>query len=146
MNLVVLGGESSYLYRSSPGSEVGLEKIPREEWQLADMRKWKEEDIQHLLDIAESSLLESVDIMRLKAIVVRKERAVGIVPADGHKFEREQLEEAVLVAQKTLELSEVGKNIPFCAFNGLSPGPSWWVITDFLKVAMTYLSISVIRG
>lgn len=120
MSLIVLGGESSYLYRSKPGSEVGLEKIPRESWQLAEMRGWEEEDIQNLLDIAELSLLESIDTMRLKAIVVRKERAVGIVPVDGHKFEREQLEEAVLVAQKTLELSEVGKKIPFCAFNGLS--------------------------
>ena len=118
-NLIVLGGESSYLYRSRPDSEVGLEKIPREEWQLEEMREWKEEEIQHLLDIAESSLRESIDTMRLKAMVVRKERAVGIVPTGGHRFEREQLEEAVLVAQKTLELSEVGKKIPFCAFNGL---------------------------
>ncbi|RPB23497.1 IMP-specific 5-nucleotidase [Terfezia boudieri ATCC MYA-4762] len=118
MNLIVLGGESSYLYKSSPGSEYGLEKIPRSEWQLPEMQEWEEKDIQLLLDIAETSLRESVDTMRLKALVVRKERAVGIVPADGHKFEREQLEEAVLVAQKTLDLSDVGREIPFCAFNG----------------------------
>lgn len=121
MSLIVLGGESSYLYKSSPGSEYGLEKIPRVQWQLAEMREWEENDIQHLLDIAEASLRESVDTMRLKSIVVRKERAVGIVPADGHKFAREQLEEAVLVAQKTLDLSDVGQRIPFCAFNGLCP-------------------------
>lgn len=118
MNLIVLGGESSYLYKSSPGSEYGLEKISRSEWQLPEMREWEEQDIQLLLDIAETSLRESVDTMGLKAIVVRKERAVGVVPADGHKFEREQLEEAVLVAQKTLDLSDVGRKIPFCAFNG----------------------------
>ncbi|KAF8473140.1 IMP-specific 5'-nucleotidase [Kalaharituber pfeilii] len=117
-NLIVLGGESSYLYRSSPGSEYGLEKISRAEWQLPEMCEWKEEDIQHLLDIAEKSLRESVNTMRLNASVVRKERAVGIIPASGHKFEREQLEEAVLVAQKTLDLSDVGKRLPFCAFNG----------------------------
>lgn len=124
MNLIVLGGESSYLYKSSPGSEHGLEKIARDKWQLPEMAEWSEKDIQLLLDIAEGSLRESIDTMSLKALVVRKERAVGIVPADGHKFEREQLEEAVLVAQKTLEISEVGSRIPFCAFNGLIPQTS----------------------
>ncbi|KAI5794388.1 IMP-specific 5-nucleotidase [Peziza echinospora] len=117
-NLIVLGGESSYLYKSSPSDENGLKKIPRVEWQLPEMREWQEDDIQKLLDIAEASLKESVDTMKLKALVVRKERAVGIVPDGSHKFEREQLEEAVLLAQKTLDLSDVGKRIPFCAFNG----------------------------
>lgn len=120
-NLIVLGGESSYLYKSSPSDENGLKKIPRVEWQLPEMREWQEDDIQKLLDIAEASLKESVDTMKLRALVVRKERAVGIVPDGSHKFEREQLEEAVLLAQKTLDLSDVGKRIPFCAFNGKLP-------------------------
>lgn len=39
--------------------------------------------------------------MSLKATVLRKPRAVGIVPiVAGAKFEREQLEEAVLAVQK----------------------------------------------
>ena len=141
MNLIVLGGESSYLYKSSPGSEYGLEKIARSEWQLPEMREWEEKDIQLLLDIAETSLRESVDTMRLKAIVVRKERAVGIVPADGHKFEREQLEEAVLVAQKTLDLSDVGRKIPFCAFNGLGPPIKCLILASLTieKVETMYL-------
>lgn len=57
--------------------------------------------------------------MNLPAQIIRKERAVGIIHQKPNgKFAREQLEEAVLAAQKTLEFSDVGKRIPFCAFNG----------------------------
>jgi IMP and pyridine-specific 5'-nucleotidase len=59
--------------------------------------------------------------MDLPARIVRKDRAVGIIPAvDGDKFQREQLEETVLVTQKILEMSDVAAKIPFCAFNGES--------------------------
>ncbi|KAH0602260.1 uncharacterized protein H6S33_000627 [Morchella sextelata] len=96
-----------------------LSGVSRDVWALDEMRLWTEEDIQKLLDIAETALLESVSTMSLKATVLRKARAVGIVPiVAGAKFEREQLEEAVLAVQKTLELSEVGRRLPFCAFNG----------------------------
>ncbi|RPA75516.1 IMP-specific 5-nucleotidase [Ascobolus immersus RN42] len=117
-NLIVLGGESNFLFRSNPESEFGLEWVPRSQWQLPEMRTWDEEGITELLNIAEAALGESVRSMGLNAEVIRKERAVGIIPKSGHKFEREQLEEAVLVAQKTLDATDVGRRIPFCAFNG----------------------------
>lgn len=67
--------------------------------------------------------------------MVRKTRAVGIIPRAGERFAREQLEETVLILQKTLvsssiwwisahilkqlkDLSLVGQKLPFCAFNG----------------------------
>jgi len=117
-NLIVLGGESSYMFRCSPTHSDLLEWVPRTEWQLDEMRSWSDEDVQRLLDIAENSLKDSTEAMRLEAIVIRKERAVGIIHSSGGKFAREQLEEAVLGAQKTLELSDVGRKLPFCAFNG----------------------------
>jgi IMP and pyridine-specific 5'-nucleotidase len=117
-NLIVLGGESSYMFRCSPSHPDLLEAVPRKDWQLPEMQAWSDEDVQSLLDIAENSLKDSVKAMRLDATVIRKERAVGIVHAKGGKFAREQLEEAVLGAQKILELSDVGKRLPFCAFNG----------------------------
>jgi IMP and pyridine-specific 5'-nucleotidase len=118
-NLIVLGGESSYMFRSNSQHPDLLERVDRVEWQLPEMSAWPDGDVQSLLDIAERSLRDSAEAMRLPALVIRKERAVGIVHAHhGGKFPREQLEEAVLAAQKTLELSEVGKRIPFCAFNG----------------------------
>ncbi|RPB16939.1 IMP-specific 5-nucleotidase [Morchella conica CCBAS932] len=118
-NLIILGGESSYLFKFDATSDTLLSGVSRDVWALDEMRLWTEEDIQKLLDIAETALLESVSTMSLKATVLRKPRAVGIVPiVAGAKFEREQLEEAVLAVQKTLELSEVGRRLPFCAFNG----------------------------
>jgi IMP and pyridine-specific 5'-nucleotidase len=72
--------------------------------------------------------------MNLPATIIRKDRAVGIIPSEPHiRLPRESLEETVLVVQRILELSHLGsqtqasgrgspgtgrKGIPFCAFNG----------------------------
>lgn len=83
------------------------------------MSSWTQPTITALLDLAESSLHECVTNLSLPATILRKERAVGIIPSvPGSKFPRESLEETVLVVQKKLEMSEVGKKLPFCAFNG----------------------------
>lgn len=84
-----------------------LRMIPREQWLLEEMLLWQETDITELLDIAEASLKDTVRNMRMEAVVVRKERAVGIVPKPGHKFCRETLEETVLIVQKILVLNRV---------------------------------------
>ncbi|KAF2191110.1 IMP-specific 5'-nucleotidase-like protein 1 [Zopfia rhizophila CBS 207.26] len=117
-NLVVLGGESNYCFKFAGDSPDLLKLVPRKEWLLDEMLLWEESDITELLDIAEASLRDTVNNMRLAATIVRKERAVGIIPQDGHKFSRESLEETVLIAQKILEMSPVGRRLPFCAFNG----------------------------
>ncbi|KAI9830438.1 MAG: IMP 5'-nucleotidase [Sarea resinae] len=118
-NLVVLGGESSYLFQLDLAEPCLLRYVPRKDWLLKEMQLWKEDDIQQLLDVAEESLRECVTNMKLNAMVLRKERAVGIIPAtDGQKLAREQLEETVLTTQKILDMSPVGQRIPFCAFNG----------------------------
>jgi IMP and pyridine-specific 5'-nucleotidase len=135
-NLIVLGGESNYCFRFDGNSQHLLRWVPREEWLLQEMLLWTEPDIAELLDIAEASLRETVRNMRMEADIVRKDRAVGIVPKAGHKFCRETLEETVLIVQKILvrlvewsnvcpttnqfqEMSEVGQRLPFCAFNGM---------------------------
>lgn len=83
------------------------------------MSTWTQPTITSLLDLAEASLRECVANLSLPATVLRKERAVGIIPSmPGYRFPRESLEETVLVVQKKLEMSDVGKAIPFCAFNG----------------------------
>jgi IMP and pyridine-specific 5'-nucleotidase len=83
------------------------------------MSTWTQPTITALLDLAELSLRECVTNLSLPATILRKERAVGIIPSvPGSKFPRESLEETVLVVQKKLEMSEVGKKLPFCAFNG----------------------------
>jgi IMP and pyridine-specific 5'-nucleotidase len=83
------------------------------------MSTWTQPTITRLLDLAEASFHECVTNLSLPATVLRKERAVGIIPSvPGYRLPRESLEETVLVVQKKLEMSDVGKVLPFCAFNG----------------------------
>jgi IMP and pyridine-specific 5'-nucleotidase len=83
------------------------------------MSTWTQPTITNLLDLAESSLRECVTNLSLEATILRKERAVGIIPSvAGYHFPRESLEETVLVVQKKLEMNDVGNTLPFCAFNG----------------------------
>ena len=120
-SLVILGGESNYLFTFDAQSESLLKYIPRRQWILEDMKQWTESNIQALLDVAEEALRECIDNMALSAEILRKERAVGIIPSSqpgAQKFTREQLEETVLVAQQVIEMSPAGKRLPFCAFNG----------------------------
>ncbi|KAI9709705.1 MAG: IMP 5'-nucleotidase [Bogoriella megaspora] len=117
-NLVIMGGESNYLFRYSGSSPDRLAVVPKHEWLLDEMKSWSEEDIVELLDIAESALRDSIETMRLDAQIIRKQRGVGMVPNPGQRFAREQLEETVLLTQKILEMSVVGRRLPFCAFNG----------------------------
>jgi IMP and pyridine-specific 5'-nucleotidase len=118
-NIVIMGGESNFLFIYDPSSPYLLAHLPRRNWILPSMSTWTQPTITTLLDLAEASLRECVHNLDLHASILRKERAVGIVPSvPGYHFPRESLEETVLVVQKKLEMSEVGKILPFCAFNG----------------------------
>ncbi|KAF9427958.1 IMP 5'-nucleotidase [Entomortierella beljakovae] len=126
----VLGGECNYLFRcgwktseTTGESVVGLTYIQPEAYQPAEMIAWKQEEIQELLDVAEENLRRCISAMNLKANILRKMRAVGIVPHSGVKIAREQLDEAVLsTQQRLLEYQQFSGPtkvaIPFCVFNG----------------------------
>ncbi|KAL5365265.1 IMP-specific 5-nucleotidase [Aspergillus floccosus] len=116
--LVVMGGESNFLFRYDASAPHLLTYVPRNEWLLPEMVAWQEADITELLDIAESSLRACASNLNLPVAVLRKDRAVGVYPLDRSKISREQLEETVLVVQNTVEGSAVGSRLPFCAFNG----------------------------
>ena len=119
--LIILGGESNFLFQLDTSSEYVLRYIGRNEWLLPEMQQWTEEDIQALLDVAEKALRECISSMELSAEILRKERAVGIIPTtapNARKFTREQLEETVLVTQQVVEMSPAARKLPFCAFNG----------------------------
>ena len=119
--LIILGGESNFLFQFDASTECLLRYVERNEWLLPEMRQWTEEDIQALLDVAEKALLECISSMELSAEILRKERAVGIIPTtapNARKFTREQLEETVLVTQQVVEMSPAARKLPFCAFNG----------------------------
>jgi len=138
-NIVIMGGEANYLFEFDPTSEYLLSPVPRDRWLTPEMQTWSEDSINRLLDMAEAALRDCVKTMNLPATVMRKDRAVGIIPTDPKvRIPRESLEETVIVVQKTLELSvradmvvaaapnsnvstvQPGMNrvVPFCAFNG----------------------------
>ncbi|KAI1925274.1 IMP 5'-nucleotidase [Ophidiomyces ophidiicola] len=116
--LIVLGGESNFMFKFDPDSPHRLSWVPCSEWFLDEMKTWTEDDITELLNVAEAALRDCLSNLNLPASILRKERAVGIYPLAGHKMHREQLEETVLIAQQTVEMSAVGQRLPFCAFNG----------------------------
>jgi IMP and pyridine-specific 5'-nucleotidase len=116
--LIVMGGESNYLFRFDPTSDARLVYVRRSQWLLDEMQVWSDDDITELLDIAESALRACVDNLNLPAAILRKDRAVGVYPVNGVRISREQLEETVLVVHHTVQHSAVGGRLPFCAFNG----------------------------
>ncbi|KAI5921766.1 IMP-specific 5-nucleotidase [Camillea tinctor] len=128
-NIVIMGGEANYLFEFSPESPHLLAPVPREQWLTAEMAAWSDTSITALLDVAEAALRDCIKTLNLPASLMRKDRAVGIIPTDPKvRIPRESLEETVLVVQKILELSIVGAAgrdvfagsgyVPFCAFNG----------------------------
>jgi hypothetical protein len=138
-NLALIGGECNYLFRYN-GQTNQLEWVDETIWKLDEMGSWQEQDITTFLDIAQTTLQDCAQSMRLKVQIIRKQRAVGslslpntswncmaniigLVPFQS-KLTRECLEEAVLASQRTLSHHPVSQKIPFCCFNG---GSDVWV-------------------
>ncbi|KAI0476403.1 IMP-specific 5-nucleotidase [Xylariaceae sp. FL0804] len=133
-NVVIMGGEANYLFEFDATSPHLLAPVPREQWLTPEMAAWSETAITALLDVAEAALRDCIKTLRVPATLMRKDRAVGIIPRDPkQRIPRESLEETVLVVQKILELSAGGGGgggalgnlggsrlpaVPFCAFNG----------------------------
>lgn len=120
-SLVVMGGEANYLFEFDSSSPHLLAPVPRQHWLTPEMATWDERDIAQLLDVAEAALRDCIKTLNLPATLMRKDRAVGIIPVSPEiRIPRESLEETVLLVQKILELSAVGRSrrVPFCAFNG----------------------------
>jgi len=107
----ILGGECNYLVRVVPGS-YRLEMVPDEDWKSEEMMQWSDEEITELLDNAEALLREGAARLRLPIKLVRKERAVGVVPMAPTIYE--VLEDLAI----TVQINLIGSKIPYCAFNG----------------------------
>lgn len=131
-NLTVMGGESNYLFRyyENDQNEFGFQTVEQSEWQLPHMKEWEQADVDQTLDFAEKmfySLKERLHLPK-ETEIVRKKRAVGIVPGEKFdaitqrqvrvKLEREQLEEVVLTLQTTLETFPPARRIQFSCFDG----------------------------
>ncbi|CAK7244181.1 MAG: IMP 5'-nucleotidase [Sporothrix thermara] len=130
-SLLVVGGEASFVfsYSSTAPANALLAPVDPADWMPDAMKQWPTEDLTQLLDLAETTLRSCVDRMQLPAQILRKARAVGMIPLprenaqhpnDLIQIARESLEEIVLTVQKRLEVSPAGRagRVPFCAFNG----------------------------
>ena len=106
----IMGGECNYLLRVA-GPDRRLEFVPDEDWKSRYMMSWKKENIKQLLEDAEKLLLEGAARLRLPVTVLRKERAVGVIPTVPTIYE--VLEDLAITVQSRLD-----SNLPFCAFNG----------------------------
>ena len=76
-----MGGESNYLFKYKSSAPYLLEYIHRPDWLLPQMKAWTETDIRALLDVAKEALEECVATLGLDAHILRKDRAVGIIPS-----------------------------------------------------------------
>lgn len=141
----VMGGECNYLlepYADVPpdglSPRVHLRELPDEVWKDGRGVRWDHEDVARLLDAAEASLTDCAARLGLDVLVIRKERAVGIISnphpnqaasaaastpgaalpgAYAGRLTYETLEEVAITVQHHLQ-SDVRVTIPFCSFNG----------------------------
>ena len=98
---------------------------------------WSDESITTLLDVAFSSLTESLAELGLEGRVLRKPRAIGLIPSPGEVMSREALDECVLRVQSSLlEHASSFANLPYCAFNG---GSDVWVDVGNKRVGVSAL-------
>lgn len=125
----IFGGECNYLLRL--GCDYKLHAVKEHGvggWKSSTRylpetpSNWPESDITTLLDIVEESLTHSISDLKLRARVLRKKRAIGLIPIKSNdQLPREGLDEVVLRIQTTLTSKDNANNInhlPFCAFNG----------------------------
>lgn len=127
-SIIIMGGEANYLFEYDDASPYRLSSVSRDRWLTDEMSAWRQDDITALLDVAQDALEQCKQTLHLPGTILRKDRAVGIIPNAGATIPRESLEETVLVVQKVLEVSiSASKNhegstrlnrVPFCAFNG----------------------------
>jgi hypothetical protein len=57
-----------------------LQEVPDEEWKDGRGVRWDHADVARLLDVAQASLQETSARLKLDVLLVRKDRAIGIIP------------------------------------------------------------------
>ncbi|KAF3349011.1 L-pipecolate oxidase [Verticillium dahliae VDG2] len=114
-NVVIMGGEANYLFELDPTVPHLLAPVSRDRWLTPEMATWSDAGIAALLDVAEAALRDCVRSMNLPATILRKDRAVGIIPTDPALS---ALGYAAEGADRSAPHPPVGARIPFCAFNG----------------------------
>lgn len=128
-NLLVMGGESNYLFRYDNDLKT-FKFIESEEWYLPLMLNWNNDHIQYIMEHVYHHMVYLREKFGLdndeNTTLIKKERSIGIIPINKYKISRELLEEIVLSCSHKLSelLAELGSKINVCAFNG---GSDVWV-------------------
>jgi IMP and pyridine-specific 5'-nucleotidase len=138
----VLGGECNYLLRCN--KDYHLE--PVNEWFPTETGDVDKDTVNSIIDVAENTLLETIDELGLNARVIRKERACGMIHGGNEVGEdgtpnqgsvglrREVLDEACLRVMDAL--GDKKFKTPYCAFNG---GNDVWVDVGNKRVGVSTL-------
>lgn len=123
-------GTGPNLKDSGTAKQFGFRSIPRNDWVLSQMDDWDQDDVEDTLNFAQKTLktLKQRLILPPEVQIIRKKRAVGIVPGirlnkttnreEKVILAREQLEEIVLTLQNTLENYPPARRIQFSCFDG----------------------------
>lgn len=151
----LFGGECNYLMKL--GHDYKLKAIKENGpggWFTATRHlpeapgNWDEADVQNLLDIAENSFNQSIKNLNIRGRVIKKRRAVGLVPKPNMLIPREALDETVLSLQDQLGRmsSARGVNLPRCIFNG---GTDCWCDSGNKRVGVlmlqSYLGVQAVK-
>ncbi len=147
-NFYVLGGECNYLFRYDPLIQH-LIYINQDDYIPDFVQAWSlnTAELHEFLDITQKHLETQICEMGLSQRVklLRKSRAIGVLPISGFNLCREQLNEFALGVQQKLGEYQSTKEIkiPFCAFNG---GSDVWVDVGNkligVKILQKYLECS----
>lgn len=80
-----MGGECNYLLEVN--DRYRLEFVQEELWKSKDMLEWSDSDINELLSDAERALKSAAARLRVPVEVIRKPRAVGVIPREPTIYE-----------------------------------------------------------
>jgi IMP and pyridine-specific 5'-nucleotidase len=141
----LFGGECNYLlqldkdYKLHPVREEGPGGWLTSTRYLSESPgNWNEDEVIALLDVAENTVTSTIDDLNLRARVIRKKRAIGLIPQPGQCLPREALDETVLrITEEAQKLHfGSGPNLPYCAFNG---GRDVWLDVGNKRVGVQIL-------
>ena len=143
----LFGGECNYLLRL--GADYHLHPVPEDGpggWCTCTKHlvndgpgNWDDEAVEALLNVAEENAKSAVEDLNLHGRVLRKRRAVGLVPSAAHReIPRESLDEVILRVHERLHAMNDGQGpgLPYCAFNG---GTDAWVDVGNKRVGVQVL-------